>query len=148
MQIELVTGSRKPYRQLLLLGDEDLLMLARYAAQGQLFGGLQGQEPVAVALVVTQGSTCELKNLAVATPWQHQGLGFAMVNHVLDYYRGAYARLVVGTGDADFANLRFYRRLGFRFCGVRRDFFDAYEPPVVVDGLRMHDMVMLDHSLG
>ncbi|WP_225047633.1 GNAT family N-acetyltransferase [Lacticaseibacillus kribbianus] len=171
MRIQEVTGDRAPYRQLLLLGDEDPAMLDRYWLSGTLLAAVQDGEPIGVALVTVADGTggtetetradretapavdavaslLELKNLAVAEPWQRHGVGAALVNAVLDRYQGAAARLIVGTGDADFANLRFYRRLGFRFCGVRREFFTAYQAPIVVDGLALCDMVLLDHSLG
>ncbi|WP_179394903.1 GNAT family N-acetyltransferase [Lacticaseibacillus absianus] len=150
MKIQVVApGDRQRWHALLLIGDEDPAMLARYEAHGTLWGGVDDAgQPVAVALVCRTGDGLELKNLAVAPDQQGRGLGSELVQYMITAYRGQASALLVGTGDAEDANLRFYQRNGFVCCGLRRDFFSQYTPVPRVNGRPLRDMVLLTHSLG
>ncbi|RNE12437.1 hypothetical protein FAM22280_00549 [Lacticaseibacillus paracasei] len=55
--------------------------------------------------------------------------------------------MLVGTGDVDFENLRFYMRQGFRFDGIRKHFFDQYANPLYAEGMQLQDMVVLRRRL-
>ncbi|WP_125705588.1 GNAT family N-acetyltransferase [Lacticaseibacillus daqingensis] len=150
MQIEPWTGhQRRLAHQLLLVGDEDPVMLAQYEMAGTLWAGLEAGALVCCALVVRcDATTLELKNLAVSPDKQGHGRGSAMLQFLVHHYRGQAARMLVGTGDAEVRNLRFYQRNGFHICGVRPNFFAAYAPTPRVNGVPLRDMVLLDYSLG
>ena len=56
-------------------------------------------------------------------------------------------RLAVGTSDCSLDTIAFYRKAGFRFAGVREDYFDRYPVVVIENEIRARDMVMFWMSL-
>lgn len=62
-------------------------------------------------------------------------------------YAPDYQDMLVGTGDVDFENLRFYMRQGFRFDAIRKHFFDQYAHPLYAEGMQLQDMVVLRRRL-
>ncbi|NJN50471.1 MAG: GNAT family N-acetyltransferase [Gammaproteobacteria bacterium] len=90
-------------------------------------------------------ASMELKNIAVRTDCQGQGLGRWLLGHALGLAESKGARRVeVGTGNSSLDNLEFYQRGGFRIVGVIPDFFtDNYPQPIIEDGIVCRDMVRL-----
>ena len=145
---EVAPDARLQYLDLLLVGDEDPAMLQRYLGAGTLFAAIDQQVPVGVAMVVAvNATTVELKNLAVTPARRRQGIASGLLRHVSLVYAEKYQDMLVGTGDVDFDNLRFYMRRGFRFDSIRKHFFDEYSQPVYADGLRLQDMIVLRRKL-
>lgn len=67
MEIREITGDKRRYLPLLLVGDEQEEMVMRYLPHGSLFVCFD-PDPCAVAVVADEGDGyCELKNLAVRT---------------------------------------------------------------------------------
>ena len=65
MEIREITGDKRRYLPLLLVGDEQEEMVMRYLPHGSLFVCFD-PDPCAVAVVTDEGDgCCELKNLAV-----------------------------------------------------------------------------------
>ncbi|RXT20681.1 GNAT family N-acetyltransferase [Lacticaseibacillus chiayiensis] len=146
---EVAPEARIQYLDLLLVGDEDPAMLRRYLSTGTLFAALDDHVPIGVAMVVrVDEQTVELKNLAVTPTRRRQGIASGLLQHVsLVYATQQYQEILVGTGDADFDNLRFYMRRGFRLDSIRKHFFDQYSQPVYADGLKLQDMLVLRRKL-
>lgn len=142
------SNQRDAYLPLLLLGDEDLAMVQQYLHQGDLLVAFASKAPVGVALFVpVAADTIELKNLAVRPDHQRRGIGTQLVQQGLAHYAQQYRQMLVGTGDAERDNLRFYQGLGFRQSGVRKDFFAQYDHEMIVDGVALRDMVLLTRAL-
>lgn len=98
MEIREITGDKRRYLPLLLVGDEQEEMVMRYLPHGSLFVCFD-PDPCAVAVVTDESDgCCELKNLAVEPCRQRQGYGRRMVAFVVRRYaeRG-YRTLRVGT---------------------------------------------------
>ncbi len=55
--------------------------------------------------------------------------------------------LLVGTGSVSLDNIAFYQKCGFRMSHVRRNYFEYIQPPLVVDGIRLRDMIVFDYVL-
>lgn len=111
MTIQKITGDKKRYLPLLLLGDEQESMIDRYLERGTMFvlfdGGARGE-----CVVTDEGhGVLELKNLAVAPECQKRGFGRALIEHVVQTYRGQYSLLQVGTGDSPLT-VPFMRNVG------------------------------------
>ena len=83
-------------------------------------------------------------SIAVHPDHQKSGYGTALLQWVLDFYRGSGARrLEVGTGTFGY-QLAFYQRLGFRVTGIDHDFFVRnYPEPIFEDGIQLFDMLRL-----
>ena len=144
---EVAPDARLQYLDLLLVGDEDPAMLQRYLGAGTLFAAIDQQVPVGVAMVVAvNATTVELKNLAVTPARRRQGIASGLLRHVSLVYAANFIFILLD-GYADFDNLRFYMRRGFRFDSIRKHFFDEYSQPVYADGLRLQDMIVLRRKL-
>ena len=134
-----VTGSREPFRALLLLGDEDEEMLSRYFGGGRCFTFERKGVPVAVCIVTGAEGTYELRNLAVEPRVWRRGLGRRLVECVFEILDGdLYAR----TGEAP-RTLAFYEGCGFERIGTEKDYFTRnYSRPVIDDGVLLRDAVL------
>lgn len=89
----------------------------------------------------------ELKNIAVDFNNQGQGIGSQMIAYILEQVRAQYSVVLVGTGDADVQNILFYLKNGFRFEGVRKNFFDSYNKKIFSNGVELQDMVLLTKNI-
>ena len=149
MEIREITGDKRRYLPLLLVGDEQEEMVMRYLPPGSLVVCFE-PDPCAVAVVTDEGDgCCELKNLAVEPCRQRQGYGRRMVAFVVRRYaeRG-YRTLRVGTGETP-STLSFYAQCGFRPAGRIPDFFTRnYDHPIVEEGVLLRDMILLEQPLG
>lgn len=140
--------NKRRYLPLLLLGDEQESMIDRYLDRGRLFVMENLGETVAVCVVTDEGEgICELKNLAVAIPFQRQGYGRRMIAHIEQLYAPRYHTLLVGTGETP-STLGFYRQCGFTDSHRLPDFFTKhYDHPIIEEGIRLRDMVYLKKRL-
>lgn len=144
----ITSSDRRAYHELLLLGDEDEAMLARYANTGDLLVAFDDGQPVGVALFVQASeNVIELKNLAVALAFQKRGIGTHLIQLGLIHYAGRYHEMLVGTGDRDQDNIQFYEHQGFVRNGVRKDFFNQYAQPIFVDGAPLKDMLLFTQAV-
>ena len=145
MEFRTISDNKRAFLPLLLLGDEQEDMIARYLGRGTLWalydGGLR-----CVCVVTEEGEgVFEIKNLAVEPESQRRGYGRAMVEHVARQCRGS--RLLVGTGDSPLT-IPFYEACGFREHHRVRNFFtDHYDHPIFEAGRRLVDMVVLERPL-
>lgn len=140
------TGNKRDqYMRLFLIGDEDESKVREYINQSCLFLAEQSNTAVAVAIVVptSDGNVGELKNIAVDAKAQGQGIGSKMIAYVFEQARDRYNTILVGTGDADVQNILFYLKNGFRFSGIKKDFFDEYKEQIISNGVVLKDMVLL-----
>lgn len=101
-----------------------------------------------VQMIEGDAATWELKSIAVADGHRHHGLGRRLVEAGLAHARDRGAsRILLATGAADIALLRFYQRIGFRMLRIERDAFTpaaGYPAELLVAGIRLLDRVWLD----
>ena len=120
MEFRTINDNQSDFLPLLLLGDEQEDMIARYLNRGTLWA---------------------LYDRDLRAGSQRRGYGRAMVEHVVRQYRGRGRRLLVGTGDSPLT-VPFYEACGFRECGRVKDFFlDNYDHPIFEAGRQLVDMV-------
>ena len=148
MEIRRVESGKWEYLPLLLVGDEQADMIARYLDRGTLLalydGGLR-----AVCVVTEEGpGVFEIKNLAVEPAFHRRGYGRAMVEQVVRDCRAAGGRrLLVGTGDSPLT-LPFYQACGFRESHRVPGFFlRYYDHPIYEGGRLLSDMIYLSMEL-
>lgn len=148
--MEETRSDRSEYRELLLEGDGDSVVLATYMNSGRLFVLRDKQGMVVACALLTAGPDCttvELKNIAVVSSIRGCGIGSILVHRLQVRCARQYEKMLVGTGDADVQNQLFYLKNGFRYSGVRRDFFATYQPPIISNGLPLRDMVLFTADL-
>ena len=142
-----IAENKKDYLPLLLLGDEQESMIDRYLERGTLYLWQVEQEVQGVCLVTDEGDgVLELKNIAVAPPFQRQGIGRAMIEALVQRYRGSYRMLQAGTGEVP-STMGFYQSCGFTLSHRVKDFFLQYDHPIVEDGVQLKDMVYFRRAL-
>jgi ribosomal protein S18 acetylase RimI-like enzyme len=146
------TGDRAALLPLFRLADDPDQEIASYLARGTVLVATDGSELVGHVQIIeaVAPATWELKSVAVAASHRHHGLGRRLVEaglaHAQDH--GA-SRVLLATGAADTALLRFYQRIGFRMLRIERDAFTpaaGYLPELRVDGIRLLDRAWLDFT--
>lgn len=147
MEIRNIKTNKKQYLRLLLLADEQEDMIDRYLERGVMY--VLEDDGVKAACVVTDegDGILELKNIAVAPDFQRKGYGKALVEFLIQTYRGQYQVLQVGTGDSP-STIPFYESCGFRRHHLVKNFFvDHYDHPIYECGVQLVDMVYLQREL-
>lgn len=65
-------------------------------------------------ILLISGQVGRIGNLAVDPAFQKRGIGKALINHSLDYFRGRGLKLVrIETNDANLTSQHLYTKLGF-----------------------------------
>lgn len=147
MEIRKVENDKKQHLGLLLLADEQEDMIDRYLERGVMY--VLEEDGVKAECVVTDegDGVLELKNIAVEPDFQGRGYGKALVNHIIQTYKGQYTVLQVGTGDSP-STIPFYESCGFRRHHLVKNFFtDHYDHPIYECGVQLVDMVYLQREI-
>ena len=144
MEFFKVSGDRRAFYDLLLLADEQEDMISRYIDRGDMFVLKENSDVCGQAIVTEEGEGIyEIKSLSVYPKYQKTGVGSRIVQQCLEYYVN-WKEFRVGTGDAPEGTVAFYEKLGFKRYGVIEDFFTLnYDHPIIENGYRLKDMVML-----
>lgn len=147
MEIRKVETNKKQYLTLLLLADEQENMVDRYLERGAMYV-LEDNGVKAECVVTDEGAgVLELKNIAVEPEFQGRGYGKALVEFLIETYKGKYDVLQVGTGESSLTIL-FYEACGFQRHHLVKNFFtDHYDHPIYEGGVQLVDMVYLQRKL-
>lgn len=138
-----------PY-DLLLLADESREAIDKYILGSDLFVLEQENRIIAAyVLKALNKNEIEIKNVAVATDCQGQGLGKLLLRDAASRAkRQGFKTIVIGTGDAASKQLRLYQIEGFEVFDVKKNFFiDNYPEPLYENGIRLKHMIMLKKEL-
>jgi len=139
-----------PY-DLLLLADETVEAINKYIFDSDIYVLEQGKRIIGVyALQVINKNEIEIKNVAVATDYQGQGIGRLLLrDSALRAKRNGFKTLIIGTGDAATRQLRLYQKEGFKVFDIKKaNFVYNYPEPIYENGIRLRDMIMLKKELG
>ncbi len=105
---------------------ETLASYARFAESGLSRGAYDGDRLVALALADVQGwnRTLWIWEFGVAEPYRRQGIGLRLMEAMVEVARQQRLRSVgLETQSSNLPAIRFYRRAGFDFDGVRLAFY-------------------------
>jgi ribosomal protein S18 acetylase RimI-like enzyme len=139
---------RDRHLPLLLEADEAEEHIGGYLDRGELLEILDHGEMIGVVVLVHEADEVEIWNIALSEEYRGRGFGRAAIGAIAERGRRDGAlRLAVGTSDCSLDTIAFYRKAGFRFAGVRKDYFDTYPTVVIENGIRARDMVMFWMSL-
>ncbi len=147
MRIAEVMENKKQYLDLLLLADEQEDMVDRYLYKGKMY--VLDDDGVKCECVVTDegNGILEIKNIATVPPFQRKGYAQALIEFLVEKYRGQFSILQVGTGDSPLT-IPFYEKCGFvRSHTVPNFFTDHYDHPIYECGVHLVDMVYLQRPL-
>jgi ribosomal protein S18 acetylase RimI-like enzyme len=139
---------RERHLPLLLEADDAEEHIRGYLDRGELVEIREADSLVGVAVLVTDGDAVEIWNIALVEEQRGRGSGRRAIELIAERCREQGAlRLTVGTSDCSLGTIAFYRKVGFRFAGVRKGYFDDYPVVVVENGIRARDMVMFEMEL-
>ena len=147
MIIVQVKENKKQYLDLLLLADEQEDMIDRYLDKGKMY--VLDDNGVKCECVITDegNNILEIKNIATVPEYQGKCYARALIEFIIDNYRGKYSILQVGTGDSPLS-IPFYEKCGFVRSHIIPDFFtDNYDHPIYESGIQLVDMVYLQRPL-
>lgn len=119
-------GDRATLRHLFELADDSAREIDRTIHLGQLLVAHLDDTAVGIAHLVPtdQPDTVEVRAIAVADAHQNHGIGRALLDAAITTARhSGHTRLVLATGTADTALLRFYQRHGLRLTRIEPDAF-------------------------
>jgi RimJ/RimL family protein N-acetyltransferase len=139
---------RERHLPLLLEADDVEEHIHGYLDRGQLFEIHELDALIGVAVLVADPDAVEIWNIALSEERRGRGSGRSAIELIAGWCREqGVLRLTVGTSDCSLGTIAFYRKVGFRFAGVRKGYFDDYPVMVVENGIRARDMVMFEMDL-
>lgn len=147
MKIREVNENKKQFILLLLLADEQESMVDRYLEKGTMYV-LEDNGVKAECVVTDEGAgILEIKNIATVPPFQRKGYAKALIEFLVEKYRGQFSILQVGTGDSPLT-IPFYEKCGFVRSYIVSNFFtDNYDHPIFECGVQLVDMVYLQRRI-
>ncbi|HNR43602.1 MAG TPA: GNAT family N-acetyltransferase [Methanofastidiosum sp.] len=139
-----------PYN-LLLLADETVAAINRYINDSEIFIFEKDNKTLAVyALQKISDDTIEIKNIAVDTKHQRQGIGTLLLRDAISRAKAkGFKTIVIGTGDIAIKQLNLYQKKGFEIFDVKKGFYlDNYPEPIYENGVQLKDMEKERTDLG
>jgi aminoglycoside 6'-N-acetyltransferase I len=138
-----------PY-DLLLLADESLEAIDKYIFGSDIY--VLEQENKIIAAYVLQSinkNEAEIKNIAVVTDCQGQGIGKLLLRDAACKAKEkGFKTIIIGTGDASIKQLYLYQKEGFEVFDIKKSFFiDNYPEPIYENGIKLKHMIMLKKEL-
>src|SRR5688572_17585364 len=102
--IRKILPKEKPPYDLLLLADESLAAIEEYLPHCEIYlAELNEQLIGCYALYKESASVFEIKNIAVAEPFQGKGIGTRLLYHAIENSKEQGAtKLLIGTGNSSF----------------------------------------------
>jgi ribosomal protein S18 acetylase RimI-like enzyme len=147
LNIRIITEHKKDYLPLLLLGDESENQIDKYLERGELFALYYGDLKCVCVITDEGNGTLEIQNIATDERYQRQGYASKLMNHITEYYKERYDKIILGTGDVP-GILAFYERREFAATHRLPDYFtENYDHPMFEDGVLLKDKVYLERKL-
>ena len=146
---QLRSDEKIPY-DLLLLADETIEAINRYINDSDIFIFEKDNETIAIyVLKEISNDTIEIKNIAVDTKHQGQGIGKLLLRDAISRAKAkGFKTIVIGTGDTAPKQLHLYQKEGFEIFDTKKRFFlDNYPNPIYENGIQLKDMIMLKKDL-
>lgn len=148
--IRLLEKDKKIPYDLLLLADETIEAINKYIHQSDIY--VLNRNDKTIAVLVLQTICCdmvEIKNIAVDTAFQGQGIGQSLLKEVIILAKEkGFKKIIIGTGDAGIKQLYIYQKVGFEIYEIKHRFFiDNYPEPIFENGIQLKHMIMLKKDL-
>ncbi|PCJ18869.1 MAG: GNAT family N-acetyltransferase [Gammaproteobacteria bacterium] len=145
MNIQQYSGHITPdILTLLLTADPNEAELLGYIKTARVLVAMDLARVVGVAVITGCNQQQELRNIAVESDWQGQGIAKALIAEVKVMAKESGAdSLVVGTGNSSLSQMALYQKCGFRFFKIIPGFFAGYPEPIVENGIQCIDKVLL-----
>jgi len=148
--IRLIEKDKEIPYDLLLLADETMEAINKYVNQSDIY--VLDRDNVVIAVYVLQtisDDIIEIKNIAVDTAFQGQGIGQELLKDAINRAKErGFEKIIIGTGDAGIKQLYLYQKVGFEIYDIKHRFFlDNYPEPIFENGIQLKHMIMLKKEL-
>jgi len=148
--IRLLDKDKKIPYDLLLLADETIEAIDKYVHQSDIY--VLERDNIVIAVFVLQAicsDTIEIKNIAVDTAFQGQGIGQGLLKDAINLAKEkGFKKIIIGTGDAGIKQLYLYQKVGFEIYDIKHRFFiDHFPEPIYENGIQLKHMIMLKIDL-
>lgn len=147
--IKLDKEEQLPY-ELLSLADPSKEMVDSYIKHSEiLVAKLNGEIVGIIVLFPLTADEVEVKNIAVNTNLQGQGIGSYMIKKALEMLAQKNLKSVcIGTANSSLVQLYLYQKLGFEITELKKDFFiDNYTEPIFENGIQAKHLILLTKTL-
>lgn len=146
MNIKEITKNKEEFKDILLIGDEDINMIKKYLYIGKLFA-LYDNDLKSVCVTVEENNVIEIKNLATYPEYQNKGYATHLIEFVCKKYKNKYNEIILGTGENNIT-LNFYKKRNFvEFTRIKNFFTKNYPNPIFENGKQLVDMIILKRKL-
>lgn len=138
-----------PY-DLLLLADPSKDLIDSYLKQSEVFIAQQKNETIGVILVFPlTAETVEIKNIAVKSEFQGQGIGSYLIENVIRFCSfNKQKSILIGTANSSIGQLYLYQKFGFEITELKKDFFiENYAEAIYENGIQAKHMLVLKKQL-
>jgi ribosomal protein S18 acetylase RimI-like enzyme len=138
-----------PYA-LLLLADPAKDIIDAYLEESTIYIAEANKKTIGViVLFPLNAQDVEIKNIAVESTWQGQGIGQFLIEKAMDLaIRQGFKCMFIGTANSSIGQLYLYQKLGFKFHEIKKDFFvNQYPEAIYENGLQAKDMIVLTRIL-
>lgn len=146
---KLTPDEQIPY-ELLLLADETIEAINKYITKSSIYVlESEGKQIAAYALFELNKTEVEIKNIAVHTACQGYGIGkFLLHDATIKAAENGYRFLLIGTAENAIKQLNLYRKAGFNFHALKKDFYiKNYPHPIIEEGIQLRNMVILRKAI-
>ncbi|MCI3880056.1 GNAT family N-acetyltransferase [Acinetobacter higginsii] len=132
-------------KALLLEADPNWEQILTYLLRSKLFVMLNDQAQIIAQLCLFKtDDQAEIKNLAVDSCYQGQGLAKALIQSAIADSKGENIQTFwVKTGNSSLDQLALYQKCGFRLSHIEPDVFKDYPEAIYEHGIRCLDQVVL-----
>ena len=138
-----------PY-ELLLLADPSKEMIDSYLPGSTVYVA-QSEERIIGEYVLYPlgGKAAEVKNIAVESPLQGQGIGKLLLMHAVSTARAkGYRSVTIGTANSSITQIYLYQQQGFQITDIKEDYYLLnYAEPIYENGERCKDQLILTKQL-
>lgn len=133
---------------LLLKADPDKDAVLSYIHDSDVIVNKDNGKLVGVTVLIKSKDVFEIKNVSVHDDYRGKGIAKAMINEAMRLAKKSGAKVIeVGTGNSSLSQLEFYQKCGFRMYKIVPGYFDSYPEPIIENGIRCLDMVLLRAKL-
>ena len=138
-----------PY-ELLLLADPSKDLIDEYLKCSEVFASTQNGEIIGVIVLCPfTAEITEIKNVAVKTVFQGQGIGRYLIENAVQIASlNKQTSICIGTANSSIGQLYLYQKLGFELTEIKRNFFtNNYAEPIYENGIQAKHMLVLTQNL-
>ncbi|MFY0601368.1 MAG: GNAT family N-acetyltransferase [Cyclobacteriaceae bacterium] len=135
---------------LLLLADPSEEMVSKYRNSGESYVAKAGETLIGgFILVPVSDSEIEIKNIAVYSEHQKQGVGKELIKYAIRTAKmEAYEHIILKTADTSKYQIKLYTKLKFELeSTIKGHYVKYYKEPIIEDGQEAIDQLIFKRKL-